>query len=156
MSDSRLRYKPIRLRAGNGHRQALIETPDGDRFVTTVAKVIESCKRMQQIEWAVGELQNLLTQLVERLVGWLRKHNDRVLRAFLTIRDANLLFLVVQKEVHKDEELCDNLVELDLEIAQDARLGFIPLSVLVLPPAGDDALAGFLNPVWTYEFDVSN
>jgi len=146
-------YKFIRLRAAEGDKQVVIEAPDGDAFVMTVRDVISACQRTQRIDWERQDLKRLLTRLMSKLINWLREHKRAVERAFLTIRDADLLFLVLQKETVKDEELCDDIVGLDIEIAQDEELKFIPLSVLVLPPADENALGGFLNPQFTYQME---
>ena len=71
------------------------------------------------------------------------KHNDKVTRAFLTDRDAGLLFLVIQRSDKHDDEFQDELSALDLGIADDEFLQRVRMSVLALPETSDAGIASF-------------
>jgi hypothetical protein len=64
---------------------------------------------------------------------WSQQHSRAIRSSHLTIRDSGLLFVVVQTGRTFDQELCDDLVDLDLAIANDPELDLIRLDVLAVP-----------------------
>ena len=106
---------PIPLSWHERDRLVRIEPEDEDRFGLTVAEAIYACRS------AVSErtFRRQFEKLLVRLAEWVATNRRLLADAFLSVRDAGLLFLVVQKEKALDEELEEKLVRLDLEVARN-------------------------------------
>lgn len=120
---------------------SVVVTPDDeDRFMITVEAAIRACQAYHQ--QAVFRMQ--FKQTLQKVAEWLRAHESHVGQAYVTVRDAGLLFLVVRKQPQYDSGFEDDLTDLDLQIAQDPDLNLIRLSVLAIPPCTDDGVNSFL------------
>ncbi|MBN2211948.1 MAG: hypothetical protein JW709_11180 [Sedimentisphaerales bacterium] len=131
----------IQLRWDEKDRKVVITTHDGDKFVTTVDQAIFACKAADKREIYKKQFNNLL----DKLGGWLQHHKKTVFEAFLTIRDAGLLFVPIKNTPQYDPAWEDELTDLDLEIAQDDQFDVIRLSVLSLPKTTPEAISTFLS-----------
>ncbi len=136
--------EPIRLVSRDKGRQVLVCPEDEDRFLLTVQEAIQACRAHKpQDRAAIDKGFNLLK---DRLGQWAYRHRDQIHKAFLTIRDAGLLFLVVGKQRHRDNSLEDDLTDLDLDVARTEDLEMIPLSVLAIPRCNQSSYRSFINP----------
>lgn len=84
--------------------------------------------------------------LLNRLGGWAKENRSQLTKAFLTIRDADLLFLVIRKDHRLDIEFEDRLSDLDLEIANSPNFDQIRLNVMALPNTNEEGMQSFLAP----------
>jgi hypothetical protein len=123
-------------------RKVRISTSDNDLFFTTVGEAIEACKARDFQEDFKRQFDGLLGVLAE----WIKKHKDHIDRAYLTIRDAGLLFLPITKFSRLDPDFEDLLTDLDIQIAQDDKYSHITMSVLALPNTSSEAISSFVNP----------
>jgi hypothetical protein len=121
----------------------VVEPEDEDRFTITVEAAIKACRVFLE---QARMFQSQFNHLHKRLATWLKQHNENVNRAYLTVRDADLLFLVVRDSRRYDDEFEDALTELDVSIACDPELDLIKLSVLAVPSASLDSIDSFLAP----------
>jgi len=87
-----------------------------------------------------------------RLAQWLREHAKTFSRAFVTVRESGLLFVVLRDNAGFDPDFEDELTDLDLEIAQNPRFDHIDLNVLSLPRSSKTAYSSFLHPEYTWVF----
>jgi hypothetical protein len=124
-------------------RALLVETEDGDRFLTTVAEVASVLRIVDPKE--ILKFQKEYSVLSKRLLEWLRIHRDVAKTAYLTARDHGLIFIVIPKQPKYDREFEDFLSDLDLEIANDPRFPTIRLSVMQLPTDNPDGLGCFIS-----------
>jgi len=139
---AKTRKEPLMLSYEEKGRQIVVTPEDNDRFVTTVEHAIAACQMQQESE----EFAKQFDRLLRRLAGWIVEQQDKIKEAYLTVRDAGLLFLVVRKEKHYDRELTDSLTDLDIEIAQSSEFNLVRLSVLALPNASKDSVYSFILP----------
>ncbi|MCI0640661.1 MAG: hypothetical protein L0Y72_20085 [Gemmataceae bacterium] len=130
----------IQLHHENTHGKVLVETDEQDRFVLTVSAAIEAC----QAYGKVNEFNQQFKELSARLSNWIGEHATDISQAYLTVRDASILFLVVQRAESFHQGLVDSLADLDVGIAQDEALYLIRLNVLALPRASEPSIESFL------------
>lgn len=101
--------------------------------------------RVIRILQLADEADKQLELLIERLGEWTAEHSEKVLTAYLTLRDGRLAFLAISRDAACDDELEDAISDLDLEIANDPDLSAIEMNTLVLPPASPEALISFFD-----------
>jgi len=121
---------------------------DEDRFALTVEEAVKACRAYEQASAFRHQFQILLRELAD----WIGQHRNQVAEAYVTVRDAGLLFLVVKKSPEHDDTLEDQLTELDLAVAQDPNLNLIRLSVLAIPPVSHEGIDSFLAPGFTLQY----
>ncbi len=85
--------------------------------------------------------------------SWIVSRNQEVSRAYLTMRDESLCFLVERKVAQYDPSFEDALSDLDIKISEDSDLDGIGVYSMALPPVSDDALESFLHPKFQIRFD---
>ncbi|KKN13938.1 hypothetical protein LCGC14_1001240 [marine sediment metagenome] len=127
----------------------VVATDEGKhKLVLTTRQAILACK------WAADyeTFKSAFDILITRLGQWKREHDEQISDAYLTVREAELMFVVVKKTQEYDREFEDSLTDLDIAIAQDEDFEMINLSVLELPNAPDDSVAVFLSPTNTLKY----
>ncbi|MFH1023463.1 MAG: hypothetical protein V1809_08735 [Planctomycetota bacterium] len=134
--------EPLQLKWQERNRQIVITPEDEDRFAVTVEAAIAACRAVE----GMGKFRSQFKTLLKRLAEWLGKHGGDVSNSYITVRDADLLFLVVQKAKAYQRDFEDALTELDIEVAQDRELNQIRLSVLAIPASSPESVASFLHP----------
>lgn len=118
-----------------------IVPPDRDLMTMPVKTAIEACRAFNdQLTF-----RDQFDLLLEKLGQWLSDRRTAVADAYVTTRDAGLLFVVIQQEKNRDPELDEALTDLDLEIANDEDFSHIPLSVLALPHVDQASIRSFLT-----------
>jgi len=128
-----------------------IVPPDRDLMTIPVAMAIEACRAFnQQIVF-----KDQFDMLVDYLGRWIDQHREQVADAYLTVRDAGLLFLVVRRATSYDEAFESALTDLDLEIANDDDYGLISLSVLGLPSMDEHSVHTFLSHKMALRYQVN-
>jgi len=131
-----------------GKGKSVVVTPDDqDRFMLKVEKAIGACQLLMTIEAGMQRFSLLLKRLGE----WVSKRTDSE-SAWLSLRDGQMLFLVVRKSASYDPRFEDELSSLELEIANDADLGMIPMSTMAMPRASQEALCSFMDPSVAFHF----
>lgn len=128
------------LRYEDRNGSVVVTPEDNDRFMITVEAAIRACQAYHQ--QAVFQLQ--FKQTLQKLGEWLRAHQQDVGEAYVTVRDAGLLFLVVRRQAEYDSQFEDDLTDLDMQIAQDTELNLIRLSVFAIPPCSHEGVNSFL------------
>lgn len=142
---------PIRLKFSSEDQSILIEAADGDRWVSTVNRAVEACQMVAHREKFKTQFYQ---ELLPKLANWTNRHVDSIDRAYLTVRDSDLLFLVIRDQVEYDREFEDHLTKLDLEIAQnEVDLDLIRLSVLALPACSGESIEGFVSDDYLISFN---
>jgi len=131
----------IRLNC-NDQGKVVVTAQDQDRFVMTIEQAAAACAEGDKAIRFGKQLENVL---LPKLGAWLAGHQAAVRKAFLTQREGRLLFLVIQSTAPYDRQLADDLTALDLDVARDASLDLIPLSVMALPAVDDNAAASFME-----------
>ena len=121
-----------------------------DRFFLSVEEAIEACKVYERSEKAIfrKQYQNLLNWLG----SWSYERREKIEKAFLTFRDAGLLFLVVTKSKTYDEGFESDLTKLDIETANHPDFSEVKLSVQALPLCDKNGYNSFCNSEWTLEY----
>lgn len=84
-------------------------------------------------------------RLLKDLGAWINENNEDILHAFLTVRNADLLFLVVQRGKGFNEDLADLLTDLEIRIAQDESYKPLNLSVMAVPNTPYEAFSTFMG-----------
>ena len=121
-----------------------------DLMTIPVAMAIEACRAFnQQIVF-----KDQFDMLVDCLGRWINGHREQIGDAYLTIRDAGLLFLVVHRATSYDDAFESALTDLDLEIANDDDYGLINLSVLGLPSVDEQSVHTFLSNKMALRYQV--
>lgn len=115
---------------------------DESRFSIKLNKAIEILREAGKQD----SYRDQFRLLARTVAQWLSERQDKVKKAYLTVRDGMLSFVVVRNQVPFDDALEDDLSELDLKIAKDVDLDLIKLCAIALPLASDEAISSFLNP----------
>ncbi len=139
---------PIELRYIEKDRNVIVKPDDAERFTMTVEETIRAC----QLNKKVSEFNPIFNRLLQRLALWIKKHAEKIDDAYITVRDACLFFVVVQKMKTYDRQFEDVLTELDLSIARDTLFADIRLNVLAIPKTSPEAILTFLNPTMTLKY----
>ena len=139
----------VHLRWSEKDRRVVVETEDEDRFCTTVEDVIEACRVYDKENRKLFQIQ--IRYLLDILGEWGHQHREVLDRAFLTVRDGQLLFLVVTKERIYNAPLEKDLTKLDFEIARKSDLSEICLTVQSLPQCGSRGFMSFCRPGVMFE-----
>jgi hypothetical protein len=121
-----------------------VTSHDEDRFIVTIQEAVVACRDAEKI---LEYRRQFVDGLVPKLKHWLEARGKKVRKAFLTIRDSGLLFLVVRQEAACDGEFTDALTSLEVDVANDPALSMIRMDTLALPDVSDEGLKSFLNPV---------
>jgi hypothetical protein len=117
-----------------------VEAEKEDRFFLTVQAAIMACQAFGQYEEFTRQFRKLQAKLTE----WYESQEHHVAKAYLTVRDSAILFLVVQKSAAFSRDLEDSLTDLDIAIAQDDEFSLVRLNVLALPTASEESIQSFL------------
>jgi hypothetical protein len=142
--------EPVRLLYRERDRRTIIEPNDEDRFTLSVNEAIQACRIYGQ--WA--EFHKQYDLLLTHLGQWLHVRKSQVDKAFLTVRDAGLLLLIVTKAATYDSQFESELVDLDIEVARDSKFDLVPLSVLALPHCHADGYNSFCGASNTLEYKL--
>lgn len=148
------KIKPILLNWDQKDRMVMVEDKDEDRYLLTVEQAIEACGAHNKENRAIFKRQ--FEDLQAYLGQWASERKGKIRRAFLTIRDAGLLFLLVTQKKTYDENFESELTKLDLEIANSNDFSEIQMSVQALPLCNEDNYYSFCNPEWTLEYKGLN
>lgn len=100
--------------------------------------------------------QDQFYHLHQRIAEWLKDHKDLVERAYLTVRDNGLLFLVVQNETRYNDVVEEALSDLDLLIANDDDFRLIRFDVQSLPLTSEESTTSFLARGNTFRYRIDN
>jgi hypothetical protein len=130
----------IHLHHADDVEGVIVTTADDQTFMLPLDAVIRACGSVENVLQFTKQFQKLLV----RLTKWLKKNLDDVDEAYVTIRDAGLLFLLVRKSKRFNESLENSLTEIDLEIAQNKEFDLLKLSVLALPKTSRECVDSFL------------
>lgn len=131
--------------------QVTLEGENEERFTLRFEEVVRAC----QLHVSVNRFSVQFRLLVKRLSGWLEGQAG-VKSAFLTLRDAQLLFLVVTETDEYDADFEDALSDLDIELANDDDLSDIGFGVLSLPNVPTESLESFMHPTTNFELKRGN
>ncbi len=125
--------------------EVVVTTEAGDVFTLPLQAAIQACGSAEKVNLFRKQFGSMLGMLST----WLDANSAAVQQAFVTFRDAGLLFLVVRNASRFDDAFEDSLTDLDLAVAQDENLGLIELSVLALPKSSQESVAAFLSPTFS-------
>lgn len=141
MTTQSVPFVPIDLHFEDQDGKVRIVAPDRHVMIVPVRIAVEACRAFQdQIVF-----NDQFNELLNRLASWIVTHKDDVHLAFLTVHDAGLLFLVVQKSKDFSLDFEGALSDLSLEISNDTDLSLIRLAVHALPNCPRDVYEAFLS-----------
>jgi hypothetical protein len=133
---------PIQLLYQEKNNFITVIPEDEELFYLTVDKAIQACRAYNY----TSAFSNQFQKLLDKLAQWIHVNKNEIESAFLTVRDAGLLFLVVRNSKKYNGQFEDKLTELDIEVAQDKNFDKIKLSVLAIPQVDFEQISSFLNP----------
>jgi hypothetical protein len=140
---------PIQLNYQEKGNIITVIPEDEESFYLTVDKAIQACRAYNHTSAFSSQFQKLL----ERLALWIRENKREIDSAYLTVRDAGLLFLVMRNSKKYHGKFEDDLTLLDIEIAQDRNFNKIKLSVLAIPLVDFEQVVSFLNPQASFRYE---
>lgn len=114
---------------------------EGDRFIVTAQQAIDCLSLASQ----AARFQSQFNELLQKLYVWVDERRTRVSAAYISISREGITLLVVQRDVAADFELEEQLVDLDLEVANEGEFDIIPFNTLLVPRVGSDVLKSFLS-----------
>ncbi len=141
--------KPIVLSWTQKDDNVMVETEDEDRYFMTVDEVIRACGAHGQGKHA--RCQEQFSCLMKKLFTWSLDKKETIKKAFVTVQDHGLLFLVITNFVDFNRDFEEKLTDLDIEIARDENYSEIDLSVQSLPDCHRDNYQSFCDTEFTLE-----
>lgn len=131
----------VELHVDNTEGQVRVVPRDRDVMAMPVELAIEACRAFnQQIRF-----KDQFDLLLDRIAVWLQPRESIISAAYVTTREAGLLFLVVLKGKRRDDDIEAALTELDLEVANDKDFDLINLNVHSIPCCPEETLRSFLS-----------
>lgn len=125
--------------------------PGSDIMVLQMDAAVQACRAFHKQVIFGDQLKMLLQGLAE----WIHTRVDMLSDAYLTVRDAGLLFVVVRKNRPYDSDFEDNLTDLDVEVANNPDYNLIKMDVLALPNSSDESIKSFVsNTSFTFKFKI--
>ena len=118
-----------------------VQAAGGDRFRVATQQAIDALQLARQ----AVDFQQQFEDLLEMLSQWLRDRQDRLSSAVITIGSDGIRLVVVQLEVKADFALEEEMVDLDIDVANDDQFNLIPFSTLLVPRVGDEVLQSFMS-----------
>ncbi|MFV2069906.1 MAG: hypothetical protein ACC645_23315 [Pirellulales bacterium] len=137
----------IQLRWTDKDGTITVTPQDNDRFTVQLGKAIDVLQQASQHERFETQFKILLRELALWLKG-----RTNVDRAFISLRDGRLAFVIVKSGSECDESLEDELSDLDVRIANDVDLDLIELDVLSLPEISEISLSTFLDTRFVLQY----
>lgn len=111
---------PIRLsEREDAARQVVVHPENDDLFVLTGRQAIDGCRLGISLKVWLDELDAMSGFVAE----WCDAHRDQVDRCALVPRSGNLLLFVSPTSPQFDFDLADAMVDLDLTVSRQFRLG---------------------------------
>ncbi len=135
------RIKAIELRLKRHDGDETFEPDDPVRFRIQRQKAIELLRLMDSADQFKTQFNLLLGVLGQ----WIRKNQENVQDAYVTMQGELLVFLVVRRDTEYNSEFEDHLTDLEFEVANDTDLNLITLDTLSLPPTSEEALRSFVD-----------
>jgi len=133
----------IKLAWSEGDKKILIEDKEEEgRYFTTVEEAIRACRAYDKSV----RFKITFEALAGHLIMWAAQRQDRIKRAFLTVQDRGLLFLVVTNGKKYDDSFEDELTTLDVQVANSDDFSDIELDVQSLPDCSADNFSSFCHP----------
>lgn len=114
---------------------------DKQRFEVQKDRAIEILQAAKESE----RFEKQFDFLLSTLAAWTNPWKGKIAQAVITLQDASLAFVVVQRSEKYDEDFQDALLDLDFNVANDPDFDLIKLTTLLLPNVAGDALASFLD-----------
>ena len=145
------RKKDIHLNWSDKDKRVIIHPANHDIDIHTVEEVIEAVHAHGKEERV--RVKRQFSDLLGRLGEWASMHAGRIQQAIVTLRDSDLLFLVVMNDVKYDPGFEDELTDLDIKIAQDSDYDRLRLSVLALPKMGKAGISSFIDTNFCLQYE---
>jgi hypothetical protein len=139
---SQKKTQPIQLHYGDDSKVVVVPE-DEDRFVTSCQEAANACRAYNEQAMFYKQFDDRLLPLLGQ---WVHQHAAQASKAYLTVREDGLLFVVVLRSTHYDRVVEDALTELDVRVATSAELDMIAMDVLAVPAASQRAYTSFLTP----------
>lgn len=125
----------------DGEELVRVTPRNQERFQVQKDRAIEILQLVKDAD----RFDNQFALLLKTLAQWIRQHEEKIDRAIVTLQDATLAFIVVQRAAKYDEAIVDALAELDFGISNDPDLELVKLKTLALPNVTGAALESFLD-----------
>lgn len=134
------RRNTIVLFEGGGDSPVMVIPRDEDKFCVTVEEAVKACRMVD----AGYSFVRQVAELREVLANWIDSRRESIQSAYISFREAGILFVVAQTGTARDNNLADQLSDLDIEIANDERFDLLNVDVLSLPRCSQDSMTAFL------------
>ena len=120
---------------------------DRDRFCIRVRRAIEVLQQASRAD-SFTEQFNLL---LRTLAKWINDTTG-IAKAYLTLRDGALAFVVMRESSEYDDDFEDSLSELDYRISRDRDLSLITMDAMALPLSSEDAACSFIDDGFAFAY----
>jgi hypothetical protein len=150
MATTQTRTKSIQL-DWKSDGQITVTPENEDRFMLQMKTAVEVLQQSKQAEKFELQFKVLLNMLGE----WIKLHKNDVSKAYVTIKDTSLAFVVVRESSRYNSVFEDALTDLEFDIANDADLSNVYVEVIGLPSISTSALNSFLHSNFAFEYATS-
>lgn len=137
----------------DGNETIRVTPRDQDRFEISKDQAIDVLQINEEHRILFGKQFNLL---LSELADWIDDHIASIKVAYVTMRDASFLFVVVKRDPLFDLEFEDHLSDLDFRLANDTALDLVSINTMSLPPTSADSLQSFFHDKVRMVYRVPN
>lgn len=142
----------VELHWENVEGRVKVVLPGSDIMLLQMDAAVQACRAFHKQVIFGDQLKMLLQGLAE----WIDSRIDQLSDAYLTVRDAGLLFVVVRKGRQYDSDFESKLTDLDVEVANDSDYNLIKMDVLALPNSSNESINSFVsNKSFTFKFNIN-
>ena len=145
-TESNSTYDVITLTPGQKCRVHVVDQ-SRTNLVMTMEQAVRACHAYE----SQLTFQHQFETLLDYLAQWWSDRKSRISKAWVTVRDTGLLFVVVQQEVELDQALEDDVTELVSSIIRNQGFGLIRLEAITLPQCDKDGFSSFVHSNATVE-----
>lgn len=133
---------PIQISAQSNQKYVLCSF-DQSKFILTANEVVTACQAQTRAADCVSQFKDLLEKLGKFVGTW----SEQIHHALITVRSRDMMFLVVAKDIARNEQLNDALTDLEISVANDEGFGLLEFTTLCLPRCSSDNVRQFASDV---------
>lgn len=149
-TESKSTFDVITLTPGTKCRVHVVDASRSN-LVMTIEQAVRACHAYE----SQLKFQHQFETLLDRLGQWWEQRRAKIEKAWVTVRDTGLLFVVVQKEVQLDQSLEDDVTCLVSEVLCSEDFSLIRLEAITLPRCEGDGVSSFVNSKATVELALN-
>lgn len=135
------------IRADQPDQQFTLQWGDGrDADVVTAKRLIDTMQWSEVEEHGKKRITEATHYVMGKVSAWSLARQHEFTGLWATVRDGRLLFVVADKSESYREAIHDELIRLEIELANDPKSDPVKFDTLYVPAGSEECLSAFLTP----------